>query len=429
MNDVTILGAGIAGISASFHATLLGYKSIVFEKRGKPGGLVANFTPYEGFRFDNAIHLSFTKNEYVRAIFEKTKYITHKPSAYCLENGLWLKHPVQNNLAPLPLEKKVTLIESFLNRPSQEPTNYEEWLYHQYGSEISKAYPIPYTHKYWGLPPSKLTLDWIGNRIRRAEFSEILAGALEQRDINHYYAAEMRYPLKGGYFGFIRKIAEDQNIQLNKKVISIDPVHKTVTFHDETKIEYTHLISTLPLPTIVELIPDCPKTILEAGRSLLWTTVDLISIGFDKEKVPPHLWFYIYDQDNVAARAYSPSIKSPNNVPQGKSSLQFEIYNLSSKKRLEPEELKWNIKSKLLEMGICDESDILFIHHKYLPYGNVVFDHGMEKRRQIVLDYLRKMNIKTCGRFGEWDYLWSDQSFMSGANVIQQLSHKNSSKT
>jgi hypothetical protein len=41
----------------------------------------------------------------------------------------------------------------------------------------------------------------------------------------------------------------------------------------------------------------------------------------------------------------------------------------------------------------------------------------MESNRQIVIDYLNSMNIKSIGRFGEWDYLWSNQSFMSGYNV------------
>ena len=422
MKKVTILGAGIAGISASYHAEISGYETEILEASNQSGGLVANFIPYEGFRFDNAVHLSFTKNEYVREIFDKTDYVTHKPEAYCIDNSLWLKHPVQNNLAPLPLDKKVKYIESFLNRSSEEPTNYEEWLYHQYGTEISNAYPIPYTRKYWGLEPSELSLDWIGNRMRRAEFSEILSGALEQRDINHYYAAEMRYPKVGGYFEFIRNIAEEQNIQFNKKAIAINSTNKTVLLGDETQVVYEELVSSLPLPVIVELLEDCPKDVLVAGRSLLWTTVDLISIGFDKAEVPPHLWFYIYDEDNLAARAYSPSMKSKNNVPDGKSSLQFEIYNLSSKSRLEPETLKINIKEKLLEMGICDENEILFVHHKHLPFGNVVFDHGMEKRRKVVLDYLETLNIKTCGRFGEWDYLWSDQSFLSGKKVIESLS-------
>ena len=70
---------------------------------------------------------------------------------------------------------------------------------------------------------------------------------------------------------------------------------------------------------------------------------------------------------------------------------------------------------------ICNESDILFVHHKHLPHGNIVFDHGMEDRRKVVLDYLSKIGVMTCGRFGEWAYLWSDQSFLSGKNEALKL--------
>jgi len=42
----------------------------------------------------------------------------------------------------------------------------------------------------------------------------------------------------------------------------------------------------------------------------------------------------------------------------------------------------------------------------------------MEDDRKTVLEFLESKNIKSIGRFGEWDYLWSNQSFMSGYNSI-----------
>ena len=63
----------------------------------------------------------------------------------------------------------------------------------------------------------------------------------------------------------------------------------------------------------------------------------------------------------------------------------------------------------------------MFSHHKHLPFGNVVFDHGMEERRKIVLDFLEKENIHSCGRFGEWEYFWSDQSFLSGKKAAAKI--------
>lgn len=419
-NNVVVLGAGIAGISATYHAKLKDLDVAAYEASAKPGGLVANFE-IAGFRFDNAVHFSFTKDQYVRSIFDKTPYIIHEPNAYCLDRGVWLKHPVQNNLYPLRLEEKVSCIKSFVNRPTKEPVNYGEWLTYQYGTEIAEKYPVPYTKKYWGLSPAELSLSWVGKRMRQADLTEILAGVLESRDDNHYYANEMRYPEKGGYFQFISEIVDQVDILCDHRAEKIDCRSKQVYFSSGKVVNYETLVSSLPLPVICELIENCPSDVLAAARSLLWTTVDLISVGFNISKVPPYLWFYIYDGDNLAARAYSPSWKSKDNAPEGKSSLQFEIYNLSSKKRLNKDDLILNIKSKLIEMNICNEENIEFLHHKHLPFGNVVFDHGMEERRKIILDYLGRLGIKTCGRFGEWDYLWSDQSFLSGMEVIEKL--------
>lgn len=418
--DVLILGGGIAGISAGYHAQKLTSSVVVLEASNKPGGLTANFE-IEGFRFDNAIHMSFTKDKYVRNVFDRTPFYQHRPDAYCLEKSTWMKHPVQNNLCPLPTEEKVALLDSFVNRPTQEPKNYHEWLLFQYGEKISERYPVPYTHKYWGMAPDKLSLDWIGHRMRKSEFSEVLAGALEQKDENHFYAGEMRYPKKGGYYEFIRKMAESTNIEVNKRVVEIDPKNRLVKCSDGSITTYNNLVSSLPLPVICNLIDTCPDNVKRAAASLLWTTVDLISIGFNKENVPPHLWFYLYDSDNLAARGYSPSMKSADNAPKGCSSLQFEIYNLSSKEKLKPDEVKENILNNLMKMGICNEEHILFMHHKHLPFGNVVFDHGMENRRQVVLDYLESVGILSCGRFGEWAYLWSDQSFLSGKKAAEDL--------
>ncbi|WP_104401022.1 protoporphyrinogen/coproporphyrinogen oxidase [Vibrio penaeicida] len=423
MEKLVVLGGGITGISATYHAKKQGIDATCYEKNEDIGGLVGNFS-IQGFRFDNAVHLSFTSDEYVKTIFGKTDYLTHKPNAYCLEKSKWLKHPIQNNLYPLSVEEKVNLLESFTGRPDLKPSNYGEWLDHQYGYAISQRYPRNYTRKYWGMEAENLSTTWIGSRVRRADIREVLLGAFEKRDDNHYYASEMRYPKTGGYFQFIKAISEECNIKTGKCAVAIDSIKKNVRFSDGDIQEYSTLISTLPLPVIIGLLPTVPKDVKKAAESLLWTTVDLVSIGFRKSNIPPYLWYYIYDEDNLAARAYSPSWKSLDNAPQGNSSLQFEIYNLSTKAKLDPEVLKKNIENKLLEDKICAIEDIIFIHHKHLPFGNVVFDHGMEERRNVVLEYLKSINIESCGRFGEWDYFWSDQSFLSGKKAVQRTYEK-----
>lgn len=55
--NITILGAGISGISAAYHLGLNGKHCVIFEKSDDWGGLCGNFN-INGFRFDKFVHLS-----------------------------------------------------------------------------------------------------------------------------------------------------------------------------------------------------------------------------------------------------------------------------------------------------------------------------------------------------------------------------------
>lgn len=414
---IAILGGGIAGLGAALRARELGSQAVVFEAAGSPGGLLDNFV-VDGFRFDNAVHLSFATEPEVRRIFDRTPYLTHPADSQCFDRGVWLKHPVQNNLFPLPAARKVELIKSFLARPDiPEPTQYEEWLLSQYGEDIARSWPIAYTQKYWGTPADKLSVNWIGNRMRRAALDEILFGAFTAETPNTYYTKEMRYPAAGGYKAFIQGLIDEAAIELNARVVGVDPAARRIDFADGSQVSYERLVSSLPLPALIQMLAGTPEEVRAAAATLEATSIDLISVGF-KIPLDLDLWFYIYDEDIHASRAYSPSVKSPDNAPMGCSSLQFEVYQRGRAARFTPQELKDNVRHAIRKMGIAADEDILFLHHKRLPWGNVIFDVGMEGNRQIVREHLAGCGVSSCGRFGEWDYLWSNQSFLSGYRAL-----------
>ncbi|RTY34142.1 hypothetical protein EKD00_08745 [Chlorobium phaeovibrioides] len=419
---ILILGAGIAGISAAYHAKLQGnHNALILEKSMRAGGLLNNFE-VEGFRFDQAIHLSFTKDEYVRSVFDEVPHYAHYPDVYCYETPHWLKHPVQNNLFQLSIEERVSLIKSFFSRPDSQPQNFYEWLVHQYGEEIANRYPVPYTKKYWATEPVNLGLDWISGRMRRASADEILHGSMTSKTGNGYYAQEMRYPKEGGYRAFIEPLLKDLNIHLSKHVVAVDVSKRIVKCADGSEYGYDYLVNTLPLPLFVEMLKDVPATIREAAKTLWATQVDLLSVGISKPDAVPHLWFYLYDEGLLPARAYSVGHKSPSNIPTGCSAIQFEIY--SSPRRplaINVESLNQHVLEILDKLGIAKQEDVIFVDHRSLPYGNVVFDLGMEDTRNIVREYLYAIGVLLAGRFGEWEYYWSDQAFMSGKNAVEKI--------
>ncbi len=298
--------------------------------------------------------------------------------------------------------------------------NYEAWLRSQYGKFFAENFPLRYTRKYWTVEAKKLTTNWIGNRMYRPDLEEVLRGAMTGDTPNTYYAQEMRYPVCGGFKAFLSGMVGTCDIRLRKKAISIDTKKKKVEFADGTHAHYERLVSSIPLPELIDIIKDSTEYIREAAKKLAWTSVALISLGFNRPDIPQYLWFYIYDEEIFPARAYSPSKKSKNNVPEGYSSLQFEIYySKYGKLRLPNHNLVEHIIKKSAEMGIFDKKDIVFEDYRIIKYANVIFNENIDKMRDAVLDYLKQKEIIPVGRFGEWDYYWSDQSLLSGKKISE----------
>ena len=412
-----ILGSGIAGISAGYHLEKSGEKVVIYEKNNDWGGLCGNFT-IDGFRFDKFVHFTFTDDPYIKGIFEKSSPLYDHPSiSYNYYNGYWLKHPAQNNLAPLPTEEKVNIITDFINRkqiPIEEIKDYAQWLEVQYGNYFAHNFPFKYTKKYWGLEAHELETKWVGNRMYSPDLSQVLRGSYEVQDETFYYTKYMRYPKKGGFRSILDDCRKGLDIRFNKEVVKINPKEKIVTFKDGTSEKYERLISSLPLPEIVNMIDDIPKEVVEAGKNLHNTCGYMVSLGFKRADVAKHLWFYIYDEDILSSRVYSPSMKSPDNVPEGCSSLQAEIFFDCKAQIPDKDVVLKNTVEKLMKMGLFKEEDIVVKDIRFEKYANVTFDKDIYKNRQIILDYLKEQNIESIGRFGKWEYMWTHQAFKSG---------------
>jgi protoporphyrinogen oxidase len=419
-----ILGAGISGISASFELKKNNIESIIFEKNNDWGGLLDNFQ-INGFRFDKFIHLSFSQDDYVNSVFTKTPLIKHKPLSYNYYKGYWLKHPAQNNLFPLsPLEKKLIVDDFKLSKEVkiEELNNYEEWLRMQFGDYFAENFPMIYTKKYWTVEARELETKWVGNRMYKSTLKEIENGCLSDNTPNTYYAKEMRYPEKGGYKSFLKPMLNGLTIKTNSNVISIDLQKKQILLDSNETFQFKNLISSLPLPEICKLINPIPPNVLAASEKLNYTSGYLISLGFNKPEIASKLWFYIYDNDIMPSRVYSPSLKSQDNAPNGCSSIQAELYfNKGQKLKISNDQLLDETISKFIEMGLFREEDIIVKDIRVEKYANVIFDHFIYENRKIILDFLEQNNIITIGRFGEWDYFWSDQSMLSGINGANQL--------
>ena len=74
-----------------------------------------------------------------------------------------------------------------------------------------------------------------------------------------------------------------------------------------------------------------------------------------------------------------------------------------------------------VRMGICAYDDIIASDVRIIKYGNVIFNKDIHKNKNEILNYLKLLEIHSIGRFGKWEYLWSDESFLSGKEVALKI--------
>lgn len=424
MPEYVVLGSGVSGLSASYHLKKNGIENVVYEKDNDWGGLCSNFT-IDGFRFDRFVHFTFTKNEYIHNIFNTSSELAKLPAvSNNYYKGTWLKHPAQDNLAPLNWGEKAKIIFDFIRRPRKkvsEIKDYSQWLECQYGNYFAHNFPFRYTRKYWGVEPYELETKWVGQRMHSPSLMQVLKGALKKNDENFYYTKYMQYPKVGGFKSILNDLRKDLNIEFNKEVVEILPACKQINFSDGMQINYEKLLSSIPLPVIVNCIKDAPEEVKKAASEFKYTCGYQISLGFNKPDIAKDLWFYIYDEDIPPARIYSPNLKSPDNVPNGCSSIQAEVFFANDTKIPDAQSVLDKTIEKLLEMGLFKKEDIVVKDIRFEKFGNVIFDKNIYQNRELVINYLKSIGIIPIGRFGKWDYLWSDQSFADGQKEAEYL--------
>lgn len=419
MDGKIILGAGVAGLGAWYADN----NADIYEMDDQAGGLCGNID-VDGFHFDRAVHLSFTKNELVKELFSKTEHFIHHPIPKCWYHTLWMQHPAQNNLYPLPINDRIKAVLGFLNRDQGlADNNFKNWNRSRYGEYLWTHFLEPYNNKYWDIDLGELGCDWIGNRIYQPSIEEILYGSYTDKTPNTYYAPEMRYPKTGGYFEFVKLIARHaekaSKIHFGYKVERIDVNTHTVYFCNGKMRKYNKLYTSVPMPEFVSLVEDMPEQFRDIARFDA-TGVAVVSMGLKKANTS-QMWFYIYDEDIMAARANMPSVKSPNNAPDNMASIQFEIYFNRKKNAPGKEECTNNCMMALERIGIADREDVIFADHQILPFGNVMLKEGDKEYAAGVISWLNLHDIYPIGRFGRWEYLWSDQSFLSGYNEMNRI--------
>src|SRR5262249_34850646 len=130
------------------------------------------------------------------------------------------------------------------------------------------------------------------------------------------------------------------------------------------------------------------------------------------------------DEDVCFTRLSFPHMLSSHNVPAGTGTIQAEVYFSDKYKPLRGSPQDWiePVIKDLHRCGLRREKDrVVFREARLLRYANIIFDLERADALKTVHGYLDDLGIAYCGRYGDWGYMWTDESFKSGEKAAERV--------
>jgi protoporphyrinogen oxidase len=419
----------MAGFGAAYRLHAEGVTPMMYDKNDYHGGHTASFRNERGFLFDVGPHISFTKDPRIQNLFAESVEQAYETVQINLNNywrGHWPLHPVQLHLHGLPEDTIVKVISDFVEqhqKPEMPVKNYADWLISSFGNTFAETFPMQYTRKYHTTTADNMSTDWLGPRIYRPNLEEVLRGAISPSAPHVHYITHFRYPSAGGFVNYLRKFVPLGNLQLNHELVSIDPGAREIRFSNGHVTGYDALVSSVPLPDLIRMIQGAPPDVVDASRLLACTTCVLVNVGVNRADLSDAHMTYFYDEDICFTRLGFPHMLSARNAPPGTGSIQAEVYFSDKYKPLagSPEDWIEPVIRDLRRCGLLREDDrVLCKKAMLLRYANVIFDLDRATALATVHGYLDELGIAYCGRYGDWGYMWTDESFKSGEQAAEK---------
>ncbi len=308
---------------------------------------------------------------------------------------------------------------------SNEPRNFEEFIYKVWGAGIAKHFAIPYNRKIWAVPLHEMETSWLGGRVPLPDLEEMIEGALSPKPRPMGPNARFGYPLRGGFQalmdGFLPHLRGE--VRLNSRVATISPRRRMITLADGTVIPYEQLISTMPLPVLIRAMGDeIPEEVRLAAAKLRYTSVRCVNIGVGREQLTEKHWIY-YPEDTVFHRIFVQGNASPHCNPPGGFGLTCEItYGPLKPLPCDGDELIQRCVAECVQVGLMRPDDSVLVANQVdMPFAYVVYDHERPQHVATIRAFLEQHDIYLAGRYSEWEYYNSDHAFLAGRKVAEAV--------
>jgi len=451
---VIIIGAGPAGLTASYELSKIGAHSLLLEADDQVGGLAQTKT-YKGFRFDKGGHRFFTKVPYINEIWREIlgeNLLERSRLSRIHYRDNFYNYPLKplNAIAGMGAVESIKIILDYARYkffPIREEENFEHWVTNRFGSRLYNIFFRTYTQKVWGIPCKEISADWAAQRIKNLSLKQAVYNALMYNGHSSESNAlttlidKFYYPKLGPGLMWERckELLTDQGneIILGNRVERIlhknDRIYTLCTRNSYGEIiEFNpdEVISSMPLKELIlALDPPPPDPILETAHKLRYRDFLTVVLIVNKESVFPDNWIYIHTPEVKMGRIQNYKNWSPDMVPdRSKTALGLEYFLWET-----DEEWSWS-DERLIEFGVKECVQIGIIGREDVIDGIVVrvkkaypvYDQNYHSSVEVLRQYIDTFsNLQTIGRNGLHRYNNQDHSMLTGIYAAKNLAGTN----
>jgi protoporphyrinogen oxidase len=418
-----VIGAGIAGLAAATALHAAGGEVCVLEQSGGIGGLAQTDSVGE-FLFDRAGHFLHLSNPEV----ERFIHSLHVPlrrirrQAAVMLGHEAVPYPLQYNLWAVEAGSREAALEGLRvaqKTARHDSTSFESALHSSWGTALADLFFLPYQEKLWARPLNELPENCGGRYAIQVDLALAEQGYIGAVSYPGYNAT-FWYPDSGRLSDLIQAMAEpiQDRVMLNAQPERIDARSRCCWLADGRRIEYENLISTTPLPSLLDLLGEIrmPSGFLQSN------SVANVRVGFrGRLRVPWH-WAYLPNRDIPAYRVGFPPNVHDATAPPGFASLSLEYGMASpSDRRHCAEEIAQTTLNHMSRAGWIEVDELVLVQEHVLSPAYVACQSEGRSAIRAVRDRLRSARIHLAGRFGCWEYYSMEDALLSGVQAARDI--------
>jgi protoporphyrinogen oxidase len=437
-NDILILGAGPAGLSAAYALDKQGCKTTLLERADFVGGMSSSIV-LEGCTLDLGPHFFATDLPEIERFWDEV--LGSDQVRYTRRTRMYWHHSLFQ-YPPNPLEvfkgiglaESVRLAASFLGarHSRSDPSNQAQQMRRRYGERLSRSCFEGYIEKLCGVPCSAMSPEWQAGSLRNTSLGEIL-----RKFFIRGGDGTLRHPKHGcrqlyeRLSGWLTDSGHD--LRLQQELIRLEHHEgrvvaaqvRVLSSGTEYRQPVQEVISSIPLPILVQqLSPAPPEAVLTAARSLTFRSTVLVYLLVETASLFPDQCLYINDASIALGRVTNFANWSAQMTVAGVTPLCCEYWcDLGSDTWNQTEEaICARAEDDLKKIGVLREETVRTAKVVRLPRSHPVITlEGLEAMATLQ-EYLSHLeNLQVIGRYGGFRYVDQDGSLTAGFAAAQTI--------